>query len=141
MPSANNSIRNAMSVGSPRLSPDTRVAAAAGLLWNKGWLPIPVVDGDGRVVGALSAHDIVRAVAQRDDVQQRAVGEVAATELPALGPDASLEEATAAMNTTGQGLVLIVEDSRLVGVLTYSDLEGHALIESELGAGGRRSDR
>ena len=123
-----------MSVGSPRLSPDTRVAAAAGLLWHKGWIPIPVVDGDQRLTGAISALDIVRAVAQGLDMARTTVGEVAAAELPTLGPDASLEEATAALTSTGQPLVLIVEDSHLVGVLTYTDLQGHELMESALGA-------
>jgi CBS domain-containing protein/SAM-dependent methyltransferase len=138
MPAANSSIRNAMSLGSPQLSADNSVAAAARLLWQKGWVPIPVVDGDGRLAGALSAVDVVRAVAQGLDSERATVGEVAATELPALGPDASLEEAAAAMDSSGQALVLVVEDSRFAGVLTRSDLKGHELVAAELGAAAPR---
>ena len=133
MQTADNSVRNAMSLGSPRLSPDTRLVSAAQLLWQKGWIPIPVVDAQGRLTGALSAPDVVRAIAQGLDVHRATVGEVAATDLPTLAPDASLEEAGAAMNSTGQALTLIVEDSRFVGVLTLSDLQGHELVAAELG--------
>ena len=133
MPAGNNSIRHAMSLGSPQLSAGTKVAAAAQLLWQKGWVPIPVVDGDGRLTGALSAIDVVRAVAQGLDPEQATVGETAATELPALGPDASLEDAAAAMDSSGQPLVLVVEDSRFVGALTRADLQGHELVAAELG--------
>lgn len=134
MPAADNSVRNAMSLGSPRLSPDTRVVSAAQLLWQKGWLPIPVVDAEGRATGAVSALDVARAVAQGFDVHRATVGEIAGTDLPALAPDASLEDAAAALSTTGQALALVVEeDSRFAGVLTLSDLQGHELVAAELG--------
>jgi CBS domain-containing protein/SAM-dependent methyltransferase len=134
MPAPDISIRAAMSLGSPRLAPGASLTAGAQLVWQKGWLPIPVVDGDGRLTGVLSANDVARAVAQGRDVGRTTVGEIAATELPALRPDASLEEAAAAMDGSGQPILLVVDDSRLVGVLTYSDLQGHELIAKELGA-------
>ena len=130
-----------MSVGSPRVRPDTRVTAAAALLWQKGWVPLPIVADDGRLAGVLSAQDIVRAVGQGRDPQHTTVGEIAGTELPALGPDATLEEATAALNDSGQALLLVVEDSRLTGILTSSDLLGHELIVTELGSAATQVDR
>lgn len=126
-------VRDAMSVGSPTLQAETSIAEAAHLLWSKGWLPIPVVQQDGQVAGVVSNNDVVRAVAQRLDLARAPVAEIAMTELPIVGPDEPLEVAARAMETSGQVLALVVEDSRLLGVVTFSDLEGRRLIESVLG--------
>jgi CBS domain-containing protein len=138
MPADNSLIRDAMSLGSPRLGPSASVARGAQLLWQKGWLPIPVVDEEDRLTGALSSHDIARAVAQGRDLGRTTVGEIAGTELPTRAPDASLEEAAAAIHNSGQALLLVVDDSRYVGVLTYSDLRGHELAATELGPAAKK---
>jgi CBS domain-containing protein/SAM-dependent methyltransferase len=126
-------VRDAMSLGAPRLSAATSIVEAAELLWNKGWLPIPVINEDGQVAGVLANNDVVRSVAQRMDPEHTPVGEIAATELPILGLDAPLAEAAEALQTSGQPLALVVEDSKFLGVVTVTDLQGHDLIESELG--------
>ncbi len=125
-------IRQAMSRSYPRLTPETSVAEAARLLWQKGWLPIPVLDVEGRLVQSLSAHDVVRAVAQRR-IERTTVGEIAQTEIQTFGPEASLEEATATMQSSGQQVVMIVEDSKFVAALTLTDIQGHELTCAELG--------
>ena len=81
---------------------------------------------------ALSTHDVVRAVAQRRG-ERTTVGEIAQTEVPTLGPEASLEEAVATMQTSSQQVVMIVEDSKFVAALTLLDIQGHQLICAELG--------
>jgi CBS domain-containing protein len=127
-------VRDAMSARAPRLTVDTSIAVGAHQVWRNGWLPMPVVDGEGRLVGALSSNDVVRAVAQLRDPQQSNVAEFAATDVPTVGPDTPLEEATAQMNRSGMVLAMVVEeDSRLVGTLTLTDLQGHELVERELG--------
>ncbi len=129
-------VRDAMSRDSPQLRAETSVVEAAALLWAKGWMPIPVIETDDRVAGALSSNDIVRAVAQRLDLERTPVGRIATTELPQVGPDDPLADGAAAMATTGQAIVLVIEDSRLVGVLTHTDLEGRELIAATLGPVG-----
>jgi CBS domain-containing protein len=126
-------VRDATSVGTVRVTPETSIAEAAHQVWSKGWMPIPVIDSDGRVAGAVSEHDIVRAVAQRLDIEGTSVGEIAATELAVLDSDEPLTEAAAAMRRTSQPLALVVENSRFLGSLTFTDLRGHNLIQSELG--------
>jgi CBS domain-containing protein len=128
-------VRDAMSRGFPTLEAATSIAGAASLLCTKGWQPVPVLDGDGRLAGVVSEHDVVRAVARGLDTQRTAVSEIATTGLPSVSPDASLAEAGAALGGSAYGLGLVLEDERVVGVLTASDLEGHALIEAALGAG------
>ncbi|HZO60683.1 MAG TPA: CBS domain-containing protein [Solirubrobacterales bacterium] len=127
-------VRDAVSVRSPRLTADASVGEAARLLWRMGWIPVPVIDGDGSVMGVVSSNDIVRAVAQRRDPENAPVAEAAATELPVLAPDDSLSDAAATMERTGQPLALVVEDSRFIGALTVTDLSGHELVQSELGS-------
>ncbi len=134
MAATDSSVRDAMSAGSPRVPAHTSMAAAAHVLWERNWLPLPVLDDDQRLVGVLSAHDVARAVAQRRDPEQTTVREIASTDLPTLGPDASLEEAAATLERSGSALLLVVEDARFLGALTLSDLKGHELIASELGA-------
>ena len=129
------SVKDAMTLGFPRLQSGTSIADAAQTLWAKGWLPLPVLDGDGRLAGVVSSQDIVRAVAQRLDQERTPVTEIASTELPSLGPAASLAEADEAIEGAGYGLALVMDDGRLVGVLTASDIKGHELIEAELGSG------
>ena len=126
-------VRDAMSLGFPHLSAAASVAEAASLLWAKGWLPVPLLDAEGRLAGVVSDHDIVRAVARRLDQERTPVSEIAATELPSLDPGATLSEAGEAIENSGRGLALVMDDGRVVGVLTASDLKGHALIETELG--------
>lgn len=127
-------VEDAMSLGFPRVGAPASVAEAASVMWGKGWLPLPVLDGDGAVAGVVSDQDIVRAVAQRLDLERTPALQIATTELPAVGPRTSLSEASAAIDSAGLGLALVFDGERLIGVLTASDLKGHALIEAELGA-------
>lgn len=55
-------VRDAMSLGFPHLSAAASVAEAASLLWAKGWLPLPLLDAEGRLAGVVSDRDIVRDV-------------------------------------------------------------------------------
>ncbi len=128
-------VKDAMSLRYPSLEAATSIAGAASLLCTKGWLPVPVIDGDGRLAGVVSEHDVVRAVAQGLDTQRTPVSEVATTGLPSVPPDASLSEAGEALGGSAYGLGLVLEDGRVVGVLTTSDLKAHALIEAALGGG------
>ena len=127
------SVRDAMSVRGPRLDAGTSVAAAAQQLLINDWTPMPVVDSDDQVRGVLSSQDVVRGVAQGLDVAQTPVEEIARTELSRLSGGDPLSEVNAAMQRTGQPLVLVVEGSRLLGTVSITDLRGHELVESELG--------
>ena len=47
---------------SPRTAtPDELAAAAVGTMERHGVIALPVVDGDGTVVGAVHLHDLMRA--------------------------------------------------------------------------------
>ena len=122
-----------MSAGSPRLPAATSVSVAAHAVWGNNWLPVPLLDDEGAVAGTLSIHDIVRAVAQRRDMEQTPAVEIALSELPTLDPGMSLSDAAAELARTGSALAFVVEDGKFVGALTHADLQGHELIAAELG--------
>ena len=123
-----------MSVEFARVEATASIADAASRLWEKGWLPLPVLDGQGRLAGVVSTHDVARAVAQRRDAGQTAVAEIAATELPTVRPDTSLEDARAALGGGAFGLGVVLDGERTVGMLSLTDIKAHALVEEMLGA-------
>jgi CBS domain-containing protein len=126
-------VRNAMSTRSPRLPADTSVATAAHAVWGNNWLPVPLLDDSEAVVGTLSIHDIVRAVAQRRDPEQTPAVEVALSALPTLDPGMPLADAAGELERTGSVVAFVVEDGKFLGALTHADIKGHELIASELG--------
>lgn len=93
---------------------------------------LPVVDERGQLVGIVSRLDVFRAVAfQLADVQPdaepphngRTVVELMHTDVPAVKPDARLEEIVQALEQSGRRRAVVVDDERRVlGIITDGDL-------------------
>jgi tRNA nucleotidyltransferase (CCA-adding enzyme) len=108
-----------MSHGVHTLLPSTRVNAAAQLMRRYGHEGFPVVD-DGRVVGVLSRRDIDRAL-------QHKLGNMPISDYMQAGriqvrPDDSIETLQQLMVQHGVGQVPVVENDRVVGIVTRTDL-------------------
>ena len=117
-------VRDAMSTGSPRLPADTSVAASAHVVWENNWLPVPLLDENDQLVGAISIHDIVRAVAQRqesrgDPGHRDRVGGAAGAQ-----PRTSSRMRAPTLENTGSVLGFVVEDDKFLGALTHADIHG-----------------
>jgi len=92
---------------------------------------LPVLDDDGRLVGIVSQRDLFRgalaralgygAHAQQKLLGQLLVKEVMTNDPISIAPDAPLAEAARLMLTRKIGALPVVEDGRLVGILTESD--------------------
>lgn len=93
---------------------------------------MPVLDDEGEeVVGIVSQRDLFRgalartlgygAHAQQKLLNQLYVKEVMTNEVVSIGPDAPLREAAALMLRGKIGCLVVVEDGRLVGILTEAD--------------------
>lgn len=83
---------------------------------------LPVVDDD-RVIGSISERAVVHAMAEHEDprkVRGLTVDEVMEDALPTLGPETPAEAALELIEEVPA--VLVVEDDRLVGVVTRTDL-------------------
>jgi CBS domain-containing protein len=83
---------------------------------------MPVVD-DGRLVGILTDRDIVvRAVAEGLDPAVVRVGEVASRDPVTVGSDEALDEAMELMAHHRVRRLPVVDDGRLVGVVSQADI-------------------
>lgn len=92
---------------------------------------LPVLDDDGAIAGVLSQRDMFRGALARTlgygkFAQQRLMGtifvkEVMSSDPVTVSPDASLEEAAKLLAHRKIGCLLVVEDDKLVGILTEGD--------------------
>ena len=92
---------------------------------------LPVVDEDGQLCGIVSQRDLFRGalatalgygdLAQRKLLATLVVKEVMATNVVTTTPDAPLAEAAGLMRERRIGCLPVLEDGRLVGVLSESD--------------------
>ena len=92
---------------------------------------LPVLDDEDQVVGIVSQRDLFRgalaralgygAHAQQKLLDQLLVKEVMSNEPVSIGPDASLIDAARLMLERKIGSVVVIEEGRLVGILTESD--------------------
>jgi len=92
---------------------------------------LPVLDEDDQVVGIVSQRDLFRGALARTlgygaHAQQKLLGQLFVKEIMtndplSIGPDATAAEAARLMLDRKVGALLVVEEGRLVGILTESD--------------------
>ena len=99
-----------------------------------GWAHIrhvPVVDAQGGLVGLLSQRDVLRAtlsdlastpVDRRNQLGHVSLSDVMRREVLTIRPDESVQSAARLMRRHKYGCLPVVEDGRLVGIITEHDL-------------------
>ncbi len=102
--------------------PEDTVQTAAVLLHSKFIGAMPVVDGDGRVVGMFGERDVVRAFASREpNIANMKVGDLMAKNVISCGPGASCAEAMGLMKRNRIRHVPVIENTKLLGVISIRD--------------------
>ena len=122
------------------IDPDAPVGTAMAVMVERGVRHLPVVDDDGRLVGMLTDRDIRSAVvapalAERlprrlrrlaNALQERGealrVSDAMTWDCRTTRPDASLAQAAAVMLDGRFGCLPVIENGRLVGILTEHDV-------------------
>ncbi|HXZ28424.1 MAG TPA: CBS domain-containing protein [Terriglobales bacterium] len=127
-------VRDYMTTKVTTLSDDARLLDAALLIRRTGKRHVPIVDGEGRVVGIISDRDVSRMapsmLAKMTPEEYNAVFEstpitVAMTRNPiVVSPETPIEDAVSILYTKKIGALLAVESDKLVGILTVSDMLG-----------------
>ena len=129
------------------LTPEQTVTEAAKLLTKHRISGAPVLDAEGALVGIVSENDLIiqdvklhfpnyvqfldsyiylGSLAQFESTLKKAVGakvkDIMTTAVTTTPPEASIEDVATAMVRQDVGLVPVVEDSRLVGIIAKSDI-------------------
>lgn len=110
---------------------DDTVEQVYGLMNDRGIRHLTVVDADGDLVGIVSHRDLLRhsrieraevpVFLMREILRRTLVEDVMTSEVETVEPDLPLSEAAQVMFDNKFGCLPVLEDSRLVGILTESD--------------------
>jgi CBS domain-containing protein len=114
-------IRDVMTPNPRTVSPQDSIQNAARIMRDEDTGVVPVVD-NGKPVGVITDRDIVvRAVAEGGQLN-RPIRDIVTNELVAATPDMSVSEATELMSTHQVRRLPVVENNRLVGIVSIGDI-------------------
>jgi CBS domain-containing protein len=109
------------------------VETAATLLVTNQIGAMPVRDENGRIVGMLSERDVMRGFSQQGaHIERLLVGDLMAKRLITCTPDDAMVAARKAMKTNRVRHLLVMQDDRLVGLLSISDVLEAILQDTDL---------
>jgi len=114
-------VKNVMTNCPAVIHPETTIDDAIEMLLTHRVSGLPVVDGQGLLVGVISEIDIIDLV-YNADLSRSLVGDVMCRELQFLDAEASLDEAANLFCEKNMRRIPIVRDRKLVGVLSRRDL-------------------
>lgn len=90
---------------------------------------LPVVDRSGRVLGVVTATDVLQAAAEKEDERARAnlfthttAADLMTRTVLTIEPDADVRHAAQQMLYTEVRRLFVVEKDRLVGVISQTDI-------------------
>jgi CBS domain-containing protein len=104
--------------------PDDLVDLAAAVMEWEHVRHVPVEDGEGRLVGLVTHRDLLRLVARGEHERGSpvAIREIMHEELTTVTPTTTTLDALKTMHDIGVGCLPVVEDDKLVGLVTETDL-------------------
>ena len=114
-------IRDVMTPNPCSVSPDDSVQTTARIMRDEDTGAVPVVQ-DGRPVGIVTDRDIVVRAVANDGQLSRPVGEIVSEQVVSASPDMSTREAAELMGEHQIRRLAVVEDERLVGIVSIGDL-------------------
>ena len=116
-------VRELMNPGVVTIEPTSSAALAARLLSRHNVGALPVCTPDGRLRGMVTDRDIVlRCVAAEEDPAQTPVRDIMTRGCAAVAPDADPREAVRLMAEKQVRRLPVVEEGRVVGVVSLGDL-------------------
>lgn len=93
---------------------------------------MPILDEEGRIIGMLTEHDLIKAAEAGRDLAQTTAEEIMNTAVVTAERDTKLSELMKRMADQNIHRVLITDQGRLVGVVTQCDVL-KILVEPDLG--------
>ena len=112
------------------LTPDDRLAAVVELVLHGGQHDFPVTQ-DGHIAGILTRHSLLRGLAE-GGLQSR-VGDVMDRDVQIIDPRDMLDAVLGRLGARGSSTAPVVQDGRLVGLLTADAVAEYLSIKAALG--------
>ena len=114
-------IRDVMTPDPRCVTPNDSIADAARIMRDEDTGAVPVVE-DGKPVGILTDRDIVVRVVAEDGQLNRPVREIVTSGVLSASPDMSTREAAELMSEHQIRRLTVIENDRLVGIVSLGDL-------------------
>jgi CBS domain-containing protein len=115
--------RDVMTTGTQCIKDDQTLADAARMMRDLDVGSLPICGADGKLHGMLTDRDIVvRCVAEGGDCTQTRAGDVAQGSVHWVSADADIDDALAIMSEHQVKRLPVLEDHRLVGMISETDL-------------------
>jgi len=116
-------VKDLMNPGVVSVEPTSTAAAAARLISRHNVGALPVCGGDGKLRGMVTDRDIVlRCVAAEDDPAQTPVRDIMTRSCVTVSPNADCREAARLMSAQQVRRLPVVEEGKVVGMLSLGDL-------------------
>lgn len=127
-------VRDAMTAEVATLRPDDKLSIADDVMRLGRIRHLPVVDAAGVLRGIVSQRDLLRSALLASDrksprrhLKTLVVAEIMTRDVVVAAPDDALREAAAVMLGRKLGCLPVVEDGKLVGIITEADFVGLVL--------------
>ena len=115
-------VRDRMVSSVVTIEPGTGVVDAAKRMIQEEKGPLPIVEGE-RPVAIVTDRDIIaHVVAEGRNPTSMTVDDIASHELVTIGPEQDINEARRLMDEHQLDRILVVEDDRLVGIISEADI-------------------
>jgi CBS domain-containing protein len=115
-------VRDRMVSSVVTIEPGTGVVDAAKRMIQEEKGPLPIVEGE-RPVAIVTDRDIIaHVVAEGRDPKSMTVRDIASQELVTIGPEQDINEARRLMDEHELDRILVVENDRLVGIISEADI-------------------
>jgi CBS domain-containing protein len=125
-------VRDIMNPDVKTAAPTDTFAQVAALLQEHGISSVVVLEGD-TLSGIVTERDLVNLVSDGADPKTTTVAERMTTNLDTVGPKADIAEAADHMATRRIRHLPVVDDGRLVGIISIRDLTNWAVHELTAG--------
>jgi CBS domain-containing protein len=112
--------------------PDATIAEVAKLLKAKRIGAVVVTDADGGLCGIISERDLARGLADHGaDLLTLRVGDLMTREVSTCSPDDGIDQLMQQMTEGRFRHLPVVEDGRMIGIISIGDVVKHRLQELE----------
>lgn len=117
-------VRDLMTTDVVAVAPSTTVRDAARMMFRYRVSGLPVVDPDDHLLGIITEGDFLAMEVERADTGAAAelVEQVMSHSVLTVGPDLEIIEAARFMHTNDVKRVVVVEDERMVGIISRFDV-------------------